>query len=147
MPGKDTMLRLRQQLIRQRDELRKKIALEAGWTPEDAAHGDMADVAYSDHEQEMHSQLAALESRELSRLERAIEAINEGRYGTCEYCGGKIGLARLKAIPDAVACISCQQKHEVGGSGKQRVDWESAWAHEAREHDRELTPQDVRLDD
>ncbi len=147
MPRKETLLRLRMRLIQQREALRRKLSTD-DWSLEDATHGDSADVAYGDNEQEMHSQLAALESRELRRLERAIEAIDEGRYGTCEYCQAKISLARLKAIPDATACITCQQLHERDGETTgQKVNWESAWNYEARERDGELTVQDVHLND
>jgi DnaK suppressor protein len=147
MPRKDTLLRLRQRLILQRDALRRKLAADAGWTQDDIGHGDVADVAYLDHEQEMHTQLAALESRELDRLTRAIQAIDEGRYGTCEVCGGKIALARLQAIPDATCCINCQQSSERRhGNRLGRANWESAWEYQAREQDRELTVEDVVMD-
>ena len=110
-------------------------------------NGDSADVAYGDNEQEMHSQLAALESRELDRLDLAIQAIEEGSYGTCRTCHGKIPVARLKAIPDATTCISCQRLNEQRGTnGGFDADWESAWRFEAKLHDGDLTVQDVRMD-
>jgi DnaK suppressor protein len=147
MPRKETLLRLRQRLIRQRDALRAKLTGDEEWTKEELTHGDSADVAYLDHEQEMHSQLAALESRELMRLDRAILAIDEGRYGRCELCNGKISVARLQAIPDATCCIECQQKAERRGGGVHTVgNWASAWEYQAREHDRELTVEDVVMD-
>lgn len=147
MARKETLLRLRNRLVQQRDALRHKLFAD-DWSLEDTTHGDAADLAYGDNEQEMHSQLAALESRELRRLEAAITALDEGRYGTCEYCQGKIPLARLKAIPDATTCVGCQQKHELsGGDSRHAANWESAWRFEVHEHDSELTVQDVQLRD
>ncbi|MCA9080919.1 MAG: TraR/DksA C4-type zinc finger protein [Planctomycetaceae bacterium] len=148
MRGKQTLLRIRQNLIRQRDALRKKLAEQSDWIDPEAAHGDLGDAALLDYEQEMHSQLAALESRELDRLERAIHAIETGRYGTCEHCQQKIPLARLRAIPDATTCIRCQQKSELSRTyGHEELHWEAAWDYQAREHDQELTVQDVSMED
>ncbi len=32
--------------------------------------------------------------------------------GVCERCGGKIGKARLKALPDTTLCVKCAQRIE-----------------------------------
>lgn len=147
MARKDALLRLRQRLIDQRNGLRKELLATKQWIADCDVHGDSADVAYGDNEQEMHSQLAALESRELDRLDQAIQAIEEGSYGTCRICRGKIPIARLKAIPDATTCISCQRLNEQRGiEGKYDADWESAWRFEAKLHDGDLTVQDVTMD-
>ena len=34
--------------------------------------------------------------------------------GTCVDCGDRISAARLKALPDAVRCVSCQRAVEAG---------------------------------
>jgi RNA polymerase-binding protein DksA len=49
---------------------------------------------------------------ELRELEAARSRLAEGRYGTCDDCGGEIGFERLKANPAAVRCIACQTRHE-----------------------------------
>jgi DnaK suppressor protein len=41
------------------------------------------------------------------RLERALEKLAEGTYGTCDRCGNPIPEARLKAAPESVLCVSC----------------------------------------
>jgi DnaK suppressor protein len=38
-----------------------------------------------------------------------------GKYGSCEYCGGKIPMARLNALPYATMCIECQREAERSG--------------------------------
>ncbi len=50
-----------------------------------------------------------LEAR-LERVERALEKLESGDYGSCEKCGGEIGEARLEAMPAARACIDCASK-------------------------------------
>ncbi len=148
MSRKETLLRLRERMMQQRDALWRKLCTEGEWTDPEAAHGDLGDVAALDTEQDMLSQLAALESRELNRLDRAIAAISEGRYGICEYCQQKIPLARLRALPNVTSCIQCQREHELEGPAVHaQANWESAWEHQAREQDQELTARDISMDD
>ena len=42
-------------------------------------------------------------------LRRAFDLLEEGRYGICEDCEESIAPARLKAIPWARRCVSCQE--------------------------------------
>jgi hypothetical protein len=60
----------------------------------------------------------------LADTSAAIERINEGRYGTCERCGGAIGRQRLLALPSVRFCIACSLTEressvaaEVSGAG------------------------------
>jgi DnaK suppressor protein len=41
------------------------------------------------------------------RIERALEKIAEGSYGTCDRCGRPIPAGRLEAAPESVLCVSC----------------------------------------
>ena len=43
----------------------------------------------------------------LERVERALEKLDEGSYGTCDACGAPIPPARLEAMPDSVLCVTC----------------------------------------
>jgi DnaK suppressor protein len=43
----------------------------------------------------------------LERTERALAKLDEGTYGRCDVCGGKIAPKRLAAMPDAVTCVAC----------------------------------------
>ena len=52
--------------------------------------------------------------RELADIDAALARIQEGRYGTCQNCGGPMGLQRLRAIPEARYCLACSgQLHAV----------------------------------
>ncbi len=42
-------------------------------------------------------------------LEKALEALERGDYGTCELCGEDIEPRRLLAVPSTRLCISCQE--------------------------------------
>jgi RNA polymerase-binding transcription factor DksA len=45
--------------------------------------------------------------RELAEVEAALIRIQEGRYGSCQSCGGPLGLQRLRALPEARYCMGC----------------------------------------
>ena len=42
----------------------------------------------------------------------ALRKIENGSYGICEECEEEIPIQRLKAVPDARYCISCQTEME-----------------------------------
>ncbi len=52
-------------------------------------------------------------SSSLDQIEKAIEKIDKGTYGTCEDCGLPITIERLKALPFATQCIECRRKAEL----------------------------------
>lgn len=145
MARKDALLSLHERLIAQRDDLRKKLGhdVHIGRT-DGAGTSDLGDLANEDTEQEINSQLAAFESRELVRIQRAIEAIREGRYGNCEGCGKSIPITRLRALPYTTTCVNCQRLQEATGVdfGSADADWESAFEMEVRQSDRDLTMRD-----
>lgn len=45
-------------------------------------------------------------------IETALERIQAGEYGECEDCGEPINTSRLKAVPWAPKCVTCQQAIE-----------------------------------
>ncbi|NLX54628.1 MAG: TraR/DksA family transcriptional regulator [Planctomycetaceae bacterium] len=128
MGRKETILKLRQVLIRRRDALRKALAGDLSSLKElrQQASGDMLDAALDSAQDEMSSQLAEVESRELAQIEMALERMRNGTYGICEATGRPIPLARLQALPYATMCIEAQREAEKSGAGGQRsADWGS----------------------
>ena len=150
MARKDALLRLHERLVAKRDSLRKKFSneLNLSHTPAWAGTGDVGDAAHGGSESEINSQLAALESRELAQIEQAIRLMREGRYGSCEICDTTIPIARLKALPYTPYCVTCQRKKAdmIGDPESFEPDWESAYEHEGRMNDRELTIRDLDID-
>ena len=149
MARKDALLRLHQRLLAKRDSLRRTLADEMGLSePSKAGGGDVGDEANDGVQAELHSQLAALESRELRQIERAIELIREGSYGKCEGCGGSIPIARLTALPYSLLCVQCAQRvEERRAEGlEDDADWESAYEFEGRLNDRDISLNDIDVD-
>lgn len=48
----------------------------------------------------------------VSKIDEALERINDGSYGYCEETGDPIGLKRLEARPIATMTIEAQERHE-----------------------------------
>lgn len=147
MARKDALLRLHERLLAKRDDLRKKLADEHD-LPTWSGGRDVGDSASEGAEAELDSQLAALESRELAQVEQAIRSIRDGRYGQCDVCEKPIPVERLKALPFTTSCVACQREAEFvrAEGGDVEADWESAYEHEGRMNDRELTLGDIDVE-
>ncbi len=151
MSRSDALLRLHERLLARCDELRKKLSLDDfnGEAKDTSGPdvGDLGDVANEGAVNELNSQLASIETRELFFIQRAIVMIREGRYGACEGCDGPIPIARLKALPYSVMCVECQRSHEeLGTQDAEEVDWDKACDYENRFSEREITLDDLKFD-
>ena len=51
------------------------------------------------------------------KIDDALRAIGEGTYGACDECECAIEKPRLKALPFAKTCISCQSELERARGG------------------------------
>jgi DnaK suppressor protein len=126
MARKDAVLALRQILIKRRDALRTALAGDLSLLKElrGQTSGDVVDAALDSAQDEISSQLAEVESRELANIENALEQMRNGNYGVCEGCDEPIPLARLQALPYATLCIGCQREAEKRGEfSKGPQDW------------------------
>jgi DnaK suppressor protein len=117
MARKDALLNLKAILVRRRDALRSALAGDLSLLQElrDQSPGDVMDAALDSTQDEISSQLAEVESRELAQIENALERMRDGQYGRCEGCNGRIPMARLNALPYATMCIKCQRESELLG--------------------------------
>ena len=127
MARKDTIENMRTVLIKRRDALRNALAGDLSMLKElrEQTGGDEVDAALDAAQNEISSQLAEVESRELVHIENALERMRSGKFGVCEGCNNGIPLARLQALPYATYCIECQREfektNELPGSA---ADWE-----------------------
>jgi DnaK suppressor protein len=128
---KEAMLSMHKVLIKRRDALRKALA------------GDLS--LLNSVQDEISSQLAEVESRELARIENALQRMRDGHYGSCETCGCSIPMARLNALPYATLCIKCQREAEQEGApSRMDVDWSRLLDVNTQEAD--LSINDIELD-
>ena len=153
MARRDALLRLHKSLMARRDELRKRLGgdlKDLSNSHKGDATGDSADLAFDSGSEEVASQLAELESRELSQIERALAKLKQGTYGLCESCVKKIPVARLNALPFSTTCVDCQREMELYGSWGGRGaggDWEKiAEVQTPLEEQREVDLSDIEMD-
>jgi DnaK suppressor protein len=147
MTRKDAILSLRKVLIKRRDALRKALAGDLSLLKElrQQTSGDVVDAALDSAQDEISSQLAEVESRELTNIENALEQMRQGRYGVCDGCETSIPLARLQALPYATLCIQCQREAEKSGSGAGNSNnWGRIF--EADSGDNDIAFNDIELD-
>ncbi len=125
MTRKDAIAHLRNVLIRRRDAIRRALAGDLSLLNElrGQCSGDVADFALDAAQDEISSQLAEVESRELGSIEMALQCMREGTYGICDSCGENIPLARLQALPYATQCIGCQRETEKSGVRRRIPNW------------------------
>ena len=73
---------------------------------------DLIDQAGDERDRELSLLLTGRDKEKLSAINEALEKLKEGTYGICEECGDKIGQGRLKVMPLAKYCVTCQSKIE-----------------------------------
>ncbi len=96
-------------LLKKRNELLASAkpepeALSATRTP------DPDEFALRSVEQDVAVETAGLRSRTLKEVNNALARVAKGTYGVCEACGDEIQPNRLRAIPWARYCLSCEEK-------------------------------------
>lgn len=152
MARRDALLRLHKSLMSRAKALRRALAGELEDLRNSKARdtlGDSADAAFDSGNEEIASQLAELEARELNQIERAIERIKQGTYGLCEHCQAKIPVARLNALPYSTTCVACKRDMEMPGWGDRHrgADWEKVSEVESPfEERKEVDITDIEMD-
>ena len=70
---------------------------------------DEVEFAIRSAQQDLNAATVELRSRTLREVESALKRVAGGTYGECEACGEEISAHRLKAIPWARYCLTCQE--------------------------------------
>ena len=111
---KRDLQRFKKLLVAQRDDLmgnaRKVLSGDIHVDPDDFP--DEMDTASSEVNLQFTGRLREREQGLLSKIESALDKIEEGIYGECTNCGEDIGVKRLKARPVAELCIECKSEQE-----------------------------------
>jgi DnaK suppressor protein len=77
---------------------------EVGAPVEDAARMEI---------QRILGKLDDREQAEFDEIDAALERLRTGIFGLCETCRGEIPIERLRAIPTARRCLTCQGVQEA----------------------------------
>lgn len=110
----DVQAGLEHELRSSQDDLRQIESDIAALTRDGALEGGvptnhMAEDGSDVYERERLLTIQVELAERISLIEAALERVENGTYGVCERCGKKIADARLKALPFAQYCISCQE--------------------------------------
>ncbi len=109
--------RLIADLSRERAALAKKLDKYHALERDLATHAsreplDEADAGSDLTELHVTEALDALAIRRLRALDHALERVDKGLLEICNECGGRIPLARLRALPGTSLCITCARGKE-----------------------------------
>lgn len=110
---KELQEKFRKQLTEKKDE----ILHEAGKTLSDMTDQstnipDPNDRATVESGRSFELRIRDRERKLLSKIEAAIQRIEDGEFGLCEECGEPIGEKRLQARPVTTLCIDCKTIQE-----------------------------------
>jgi DnaK suppressor protein len=106
--------RFKKILLQQREELlenaRRTLSGDIHLDPDDFP--DEIDTASSEMNLAFQGRLRERERGLLSKINQALDKIEQGIYGECESCGEQISLKRIEARPVAELCIDCKSEQE-----------------------------------
>ncbi|GGD91226.1 RNA polymerase-binding transcription factor DksA [Aureimonas endophytica] len=73
---------------------------------------DLADRASSETDRAIELRARDRQRKLISKIDAALERIDDGSYGYCEETGEPISLKRLDARPIATMSLEAQERHE-----------------------------------
>lgn len=124
MARKESLQNLTKTLLKRRKAIHAALEGDLSLLREQSG-GDEVDWAIDAMQDDLNSQLAEVESRELKQIDAALQRVADARFGQCDGCDKPIPLDRLRAIPHAAYCIGCQREAELN---PQEFENESSWA-------------------
>ena len=111
---KRDMEKFKKLLTQQKEDLlknaRRTLSGDIHLDPDDFP--DEIDTASSEMNLAFQGRLRERERGLISKINQALEKIEDGVYGECEACGEQISLKRIQARPVAELCIDCKAEQE-----------------------------------
>ena len=103
------------QLLRQKldDLLSEAERTVAGMTDSKDNFPDPTDRAALESDRNFILRIRDRERKLISKIQAALERIEDGSYGICESCGEEIGEKRLRARPVTTLCFDCKKQQEA----------------------------------
>jgi DnaK suppressor protein len=103
----------RQKLIRWRSELLREADGTLASLSEGGIHeADITDRASVETDRALELRTRDRARKLISKIDQALQRVENGTYGICEESGEPIGLRRLEARPIATLSIEAQERHE-----------------------------------
>ena len=95
------------ELLRESTETLASLHVEGGMQ-----EPDLADRASVETDRGLELRTRDRERKLLSKIDAALQRIEDGTYGYCEETGDPIGVKRLEARPIATLSLEAQERHE-----------------------------------
>ncbi len=103
----------RQKLIRWKNDILREARETLEALQQDNVNlPDLADRASSETDRAIELRARDRQRKLISKIDAALQRIDEGTYGYCEETGEPINLRRLDARPIATLSIEAQERHE-----------------------------------
>jgi len=103
----------RQKLIQWRQDLiRESSETQTNLKETELQKPDLADRASAETDHALELRTRDRERKLISKINEALERIDDEEYGFCEETGEPIGVARLEARPVATLSLEAQERHE-----------------------------------
>jgi DnaK suppressor protein len=105
---------LREMLSTRRRETQNEVQsrIRVGRTDRTNEVRDDLEHSDADMQGDIDFMLLQMRSETLTRIEEALVRLDAGKYGSCFDCAAEIAERRLRALPFAVRCQACEEKHE-----------------------------------
>ena len=103
----------RSKLLAWKDEILResRITLQT-LKEENVNHPDLADRASSETDRAIELRARDRQRKLISKIDAALQRIEDNTYGYCEETGEPISLKRLEARPIATLSVEAQERHE-----------------------------------
>ncbi len=110
----DELVAFRELLERRRVELLGEAGRTAHDMGDSEAEGfpDPTDRGVMESERNLELRIRDRERKLISKIEEALERIEDGSFGLCEECEEPIGAKRLRVRPVTTLCIRCKEEQE-----------------------------------
>jgi len=103
----------RAKLMTWKDEILKESKLTLlALQEENVNHPDLADRASSETDRAIELRARDRQRKLISKIDAALQRIEDKTYGYCEETGEPISLKRLEARPIATLSVEAQERHE-----------------------------------
>ena len=74
---------------------------------------DLTETSEADIQDDIEFALIQMKAETLDKIGAALTRLEEGTYGYCYECGDEIAERRLRALPFAARCKTCQEVRET----------------------------------
>src|ERR1700760_873793 len=103
---RDKLLNWREDIIKEAKETLQHLQ------DENQNHPDLADRASSETDRAIELRARDRQRKLISKIDAALQRIDDNTYGYCEETGEPISLKRLEARPIATLSVEAQERHE-----------------------------------